>query len=299
MVRAMKATKRIAGSLAPLVIGFALLASCGSSPEESPEPVGEGSGPEEVAEPADGAAEAGDAADAAGQDATDGESDAWDVNGETEAADASGEADAEAPDAAPVKDRFARGAGMSDEDLARFHTTMEIEIDGEPAGTMVFELWSDEAPITVRNHLRLVDTGFYDGVGFHRIMRDFMVQGGDPTGTGTGNSPYGTIQAEFSRDPERSHEYGVLSMARTPAPNSASCQFFIVCDNENARQLDGEYATFGRLTQGVDTLEAIASVPVGRSPRGEPSVPRAEVVIVDAEVVEGEAPGGEEITRPE
>lgn len=289
MVRAMKATMRIAGSLAPLVIGLGLLASCGSTPDESPEPVGAG-------EPAAGeeAAEAPDEVDVVDE--------AFEEVTEEEVTD--GEMVEEEPiieefEVDAALNRFAPGAGMADEDLARFHTTMEIEIDGEPAGTMTFELWSDEAPITVRNHLRLVDEGFYDGVGFHRIMRDFMVQGGDPTGTGTGNSPHGTIQAEFSRDPERSHEYGVLSMARTPAPNSASCQFFIVCDNSNARQLNGQYATFGRLTQGVDTLEAIANVSVARSPRGEPSVPQAEVVIVDAEVVQGDAPGGEEITRPQ
>ncbi|MEL6714668.1 MAG: peptidylprolyl isomerase [Planctomycetota bacterium] len=250
----------------------------------------------------DAVGDAADAADAAGEtldDVTNGVEDAAD------AADAAGDAVEEAvnevvesaqdlthPDGL---NRFAAGGKIDDAAMASYWTSMEIEIDGEPKGTMTFELWPDGAPITVRNHLRLVDEGFYDGLTVHRIIRNFMVQGGCPNGNGAGNSPHGTIQAEFSRAPERSHEYGVLSMARTQAPNTASSQFFIVCDNRGGKQLDGSYATFGRLTSGVSTLEAIATV---RPRDGNGMNPAKRVVIVDAEVHEGTPPKGETIQRP-
>ena len=195
---------------------------------------------------------------------------------------------------------FAPGGPIPDEALADYHIRMEVAIAGTSVGTMEFDLWPEEAPVTVRNFLRLVDEGFYDGLGFHRVLREFMVQGGCPKGDGTGNSPHGTLPAEFSTAPERDHRYGVLSMARMGGdPDSASCQFFLCCDDGPALwNLDGEYTTFGRLSRGVSTLEAIASVPVS-SRRGEPSVPGVEIEIVDAEVVRGPAPKGEaELRRP-
>ena len=205
------------------------------------------------------------------------------------------------PDRAPSRlSGFAPGGPVADAALGDHHVRMEVAIAGTSVGTMEFALWADEAPLTVRNFLRLVDEGFYDGLGFHRVLREFMVQGGCPKGDGTGNSPYGTIPAELSTAPERDHRYGVLSMARMGGdPDSASCQFFICCDDGPALwNLDGEYTTFGRLSRGVATLEAIASVPVS-SRRGEPSVPAVEIVIVDAEVVRGPAPVGEaDLRRP-
>lgn len=205
------------------------------------------------------------------------------------------------PDRAPSRlSGFAPGGPVADAALGDHHVRMEVAIAGTSVGTMEFALWADEAPLTVRNFLRLVDEGFYDGLGFHRVLREFMVQGGCPKGDGTGNSPYGTIPAELSTAPERDHRYGVLSMARMGGdPDSASCQFFICCDDGPALwNLDGEYTTFGRLSRGVATLEAIASVPVS-SRRGEPSVPTVEIVIVDAEVVRGPAPVGEaDLRRP-
>jgi cyclophilin family peptidyl-prolyl cis-trans isomerase len=152
----------------------------------------------------------------------------------------------------------------------------------------------------VRNFLRLCDVGFYDGLGFHRIMREFMVQGGDPTGSGSGNSPFGTIAAEFSEAPERAHGYGVISMARKGGmPDSASCQFFICCDETpSVWGLDGQYASFGKVTSGVKTLEALANVPTRAGMSGENSVPRKEAKIVRAEVKQGAAPTGETIARP-
>ncbi len=210
--------------------------------------------------------------------------------------------DATTPPAPPADaNRFAPGGAISDADLAKYHVSMACTIDGEDVGTMTFAMWTESAPITTRNFLRLCDEGFYDGIGFHRILRDFMVQGGDPTGTGMGSSPHGTILAEFSDAPERAHGYGVLSMARGGQDvNSASCQFFLCCDESpSVWGLDNQYTSFGRITSGVETLETIADVPIVPDPRGEPSKPTQEVVISKATVVEAAAPTGETIARPE
>ena len=197
--------------------------------------------------------------------------------------------------------RFADPNQVPDADLGKYHVTFRCSIDGEDVGTMTFDLWTDLAPITTRNFLRLCDEGFYDGLSYHRILREFMVQGGDPTGTGGGNGPYGTIQGEMSDDPERAHGYGVLSMARMGSDlNSASCQFFLCCDESpSVWGLDGKYASFGRLTSGVETLEKIASVPTRAVRSREASSPLKTVRIEEAEVVEGTAPTGETIARPE
>ena len=205
-----------------------------------------------------------------------------------------------APDAGQRASGFAPGGPISDEALGGHHVVLDVEIGGTSVGSMAIELWSEAAPITVRNFLRLVDEGFYDGLTFHRVLREFMVQGGCPKGDGTGNSPHGTIPAELSNAPERDHRYGVLSMARMGGdPDSASCQFFICCDDGPALwNLDGDYTTFGRLSSGVATLEAIATVPVSAL-RGEPSRPNVEIRIAEARVVQGEAPRGESpLQRP-
>ncbi|MEM8713042.1 MAG: peptidylprolyl isomerase, partial [Planctomycetota bacterium] len=205
------------------------------------------------------------------------------------------------PAAPQAKDRFAPGGAVSDADLARYHVALDCAIDGEAVGTMTFELWTEAAPITTRNFLRLCETGFYDGLSFHRIMRSFMVQGGDARGDGSGTSPFGSIEGEFSTEPERQHGYGVLSMARFGRDeNSASSQFFLCCDEtEPVWNLDGQYASFGRMTSGVKTLEAIANVEVGPSQRGEMSRPKVTAKITKARVLEGVAPTGEVIERPE
>lgn len=197
--------------------------------------------------------------------------------------------------------RFADPEQVTDEDLGKYHVTFRCSVDGEDVGTMTFAMWTDLAPITTRNFLRLCDEGFYDGLSYHRILRDFMVQGGDPTGTGGGNGPYGTIQGEMSDDAARAHGYGVLSMARMGNDlNSASCQFFLCCDESpSVWGLDGKYSSFGRLTSGVETLEKIANVPTRAVRSREASSPLKTVKIEDAEVVEGPAPTGETIARPE
>lgn len=122
------------------------------------------------------------------------------------------------------------------------------------------ELDKEAAPKTVENFEKLVSEGFYDGLTFHRIIKGFMIQGGDPLGNGTGDSKV-KIPGEFKSngwDNPISHERGVISMARAQNPNSASCQFFIV--HEDSKFLDGDYAAFGHVTEGMDVVDAIASV---------------------------------------
>jgi peptidyl-prolyl cis-trans isomerase B (cyclophilin B) len=126
-------------------------------------------------------------------------------------------------------------------------------------GSMTVEFWPDVAPNHVQNFLTLAKKGFYNNLIFHRIIRDFMIQGGDPTGTGTGSNGNVRVKAEFNRRADRSHKRGVLSMARSSDPNSASCQFFVV--HADAPHLDGQYSAFGKLTAGLDTLDKIASLP--------------------------------------
>ena len=197
--------------------------------------------------------------------------------------------------------RFAPGGEISDAQLAEYYISMSCEVDGESVGTMTFDMWTESAPLTTRNFLRLADEGFYSGLTFHRISRDFMIQGGDPQGTGLGGSPHGKIKAEFSEEPERRHGYGVLSMARGGADvNSASSQFFLCCDeSESVWGLDGKYASFGKLTSGVQALEALANVPVVPNARGEKSKPTSLVKITEAKVLKGAAPMGEVVERPE
>lgn len=136
------------------------------------------------------------------------------------------------------------------------------EIEIENYGTIHLELYRKDTPETVDNFIELAESGFYDGLTFHRIMEGFMMQGGCPNGDGTGNSEH-TIKGEFSAngfENNLSHERGVISMARkggntSSAYNSASCQFFIV--HKDSAFLDGEYAAFGRVTSGMEIVDAI------------------------------------------
>ena len=132
-----------------------------------------------------------------------------------------------------------------------------IEIDVKDYGVISAELDADIAPITVTNFIRLAQDGFYDGLTFHRIIEGFMIQGGDPTGTGMGGSE-NTIKGEFSAngvDNSLSHTRGVISMARSQDYDSASSQFFIV--QQDSTYLDGQYAAFGVVTDGMDIVDKI------------------------------------------
>lgn len=137
----------------------------------------------------------------------------------------------------------------------------------ENGGTMTAELYPETAPNTVNNFISLVKKGFYDGLTFHRIIAGFMIQGGDPEGSGMGGPGY-SIRGEFASNGFKNdlkHTTGVLSMARTRHPNSAGSQFFIM--HGTTPQLDGEYAAFGKLTDGINVLNEIASVDVDFSDR--------------------------------
>lgn len=132
-----------------------------------------------------------------------------------------------------------------------------IQIDVKDYGTITAELYADIAPITVTNFMNLVESGFYDGLTFHRIISGFMIQGGDPKGNGTGGSEK-NIKGEFSANGVKNdikHERGILSMARSSNMDSASSQFFIM--HKAARHLDGQYAAFGRVLSGMDVVDAI------------------------------------------
>ena len=122
------------------------------------------------------------------------------------------------------------------------------------------ELYPDVAPNTVNNFLSLVNKGFYNGLIFHRVIKGFMIQGGDPAGTGAGGPDY-CIKGEFSQngfENNLAHTPGVLSMARTMFPDSAGSQFFIM--HKDAPHLDGQYAAFGKVVAGMDVVDKIASV---------------------------------------
>lgn len=135
-----------------------------------------------------------------------------------------------------------------------------VKMDIENFGELEIELFEMVAPITVKNFLSLVDKKFYDSLTFHRVIKGFMIQGGDPLGNGTGGSSE-KIKGEFESNGiknELMHTKGVISMARSFMPNSASSQFFIM--HEDAPHLDGDYAAFGVVIKGIDVVDKIANV---------------------------------------
>ena len=139
-------------------------------------------------------------------------------------------------------------------------TNPRVRIDMGSFGVMELELFPEVAPITVENYLKLVDEKFYDGLIFHRVIKNFMIQGGDPTGTGMGGSKE-KIKGEFMQNGVKNtleHTKGVISMARSQMPNSASSQFFIC--HVNTPHLDGGYAAFGVVVNGLDVVDKIANV---------------------------------------
>lgn len=138
---------------------------------------------------------------------------------------------------------------------------LTVTITMKDGGVMKGELYPDIAPETVANFRKLADEKFYDGLIFHRVISGFMIQGGDPEGTGMGG-PGWTIKGEFAQNGvpnDLKHTRGVLSMARTMDPDSAGSQFFIM--HADAPHLDGAYAAFGKITDGLDILDRIAAVP--------------------------------------
>lgn len=142
-----------------------------------------------------------------------------------------------------------------------------VTITMENGDVMKAELYPQIAPNTVNNFISLINKKFYDGVIFHRVIKGFMLQGGDPKGNGTGGPGY-SIKGEFSSNGFKNdlkHEPGVLSMARTMIPDSAGSQFFIM--HKNSPHLDGDYAAFGKVTEGMDVVNKIAETPTDYSDR--------------------------------
>jgi peptidyl-prolyl cis-trans isomerase B (cyclophilin B) len=163
----------------------------------------------------------------------------------------------------------------------------EVAVIKTSEGDMVVRFWNDAAPNTIENFKKLVRSGFYDGTIFHRIVKGFMIQGGDPNSKDPGKeSSYGEggpgykIKAEFN---DRSHERGVISMARSSDPDSAGSQFFICL--ASVPRLDHQYTTFGKLIKGDDVLEKIGDTPVTRNSTGENSKPTKRVTIESIKIV--------------
>jgi peptidyl-prolyl cis-trans isomerase B (cyclophilin B) len=163
----------------------------------------------------------------------------------------------------------------------------EVAVLETSAGEMVVEFWPEVAPKTVENFKRLALEGFYDGTAFHRIIKGFMIQGGDPNTKDPSNErSYGTggpgynIRAEFN---DRPHVRGVISMARAADPHSAGSQFFICLGT--ASSLDRQYTAFGELIKGLDVLDAIGATPVSRSAAGEASKPTSRVALESVKIV--------------
>ena len=169
-----------------------------------------------------------------------------------------------------------------------------VTITMENGDVITAELYPEIAPNTVNNFISLIKKGFYDGVIFHRCIRGFMIQGGDPQGNGTGGPGY-SIRGEFSMNGftnQLKHQPGVLSMARTNMPNSAGSQFFIM--HQAAPYLDGQYAAFGKVTEGMEVVHAIATTKTTYGDR--PVVPQ-RMAKVTVETFGVEYPEPEKIQR--
>ena len=157
---------------------------------------------------------------------------------------------------------------------------VKAKITMEGGSTITLELYPDVAPKTVENFVSLANEGFYDGLIFHRVIAGFMIQGGDPMGIGIGGSGH-NIVGEFAVNGFNnpiSHKRGVISMARSQNYNSASSQFFIC--HADATFLDGQYASFGKVIEGMDTVDEIAAVPTGANdkPRFDMKMEKIEII---------------------
>src|SRR6476661_6284689 len=169
------------------------------------------------------------------------------------------------------------------------NTAKEVAVIKTSEGEMVAEFWTDAAPKTIENFKKLARQGFYDGTIFHRIVKGFMIQGGDPNSKdpakeasyGQGGPGY-NINAEFN---DNTHDPGVLSMARSSDPDSAGSQFFICLGP--VHRLDHQYTTFGKLIKGDDVLEKIGDTPVTKNSMGEMSKPTKRIVINKIDIVPG------------
>lgn len=156
-------------------------------------------------------------------------------------------------------------------------------------GTIVAELYPHIAPNTVNNFISLANSGFYNGLTFHRVIKDFMIQGGDPNGDGTGGPGY-SIKGEFTKNKfknDLNHTEGVLSMARSQSKNSAGSQFFIM--TKDSPHLDGQYASFGKVTNGIDIVHKIENVKTGANDKPEKDI-IIESIKVDTKGIDYDQP---------
>src|SRR6266480_3471072 len=183
--------------------------------------------------------------------------------------------------------RSALFAAEENKENPPMNASNEVAVIKTSEGDMVVQFWNDAAPNTIENFKKLARSGFYDGTIFHRIVKGFMIQGGDPNSKDTGKeTSYGEggpgykIKAEFN---DRSHERGVISMARSFDPDSAGSQFFICLGN--VPRLDHQYTTFGKLIKGDAVVEKIGDTPVTRSSTGENSKPIKRVVVESIKIV--------------
>src|SRR5437879_5714899 len=178
-------------------------------------------------------------------------------------------------------------ASINADEQKPMNSANEVAVSQTSEREMVAECWPEVSPNTVGNFKKLARSGFYDGTAFHRIVKGFMIQGGDPlTKDSAKESRYGTgdpgykIKAEFN---DRSHERGVLSMARSSDPNSAGSQFFICL--ANVSRLDHQYTTFGKIIKGDDVLGKIGDIEVTMSESGERSKPTKRVTVESIKIV--------------
>ena len=178
-------------------------------------------------------------------------------------------------------------ASVNAEEQKPMNSANEVAVIKTSEGEMIAQFWPEVAPNTVENFKKLARSGFYDGTAFHRIVKGFMIQGGDPlTKDPAKESRYGTgdpgykIKAEFN---DRSHERGVLSMARSSDPDSAGSQFFICL--ANVSRLDHQYTTFGKIIKGDDVLGKIGDTEVTTSDSGERSKPTKRVTVESIKIV--------------
>ena len=176
---------------------------------------------------------------------------------------------------------------VTGEPMENTKVKFEMECDGKSMGSFVIEVYPEYAPITAANFVMLVEQGFYDGLIFHRVVDDFMAQGGAPKGESAA-----AIKGEFAANGVNNpladnHERGVVSMARTNDPNSASSQFFICYSDTYSSSLDGNYAAFGKVIEGMQVVDSFLDVPrTYNSFDSKPATPTVDIVITSATVVE-------------
>jgi peptidyl-prolyl cis-trans isomerase B (cyclophilin B) len=181
----------------------------------------------------------------------------------------------------------AAATAQEKKETSPMNTSNEVAVIKTSEGDMVVQFWTDAAPNTIENFKKLARQGFYEGTTFHRIVKSFMIQGGDPNSKDPAKeSAYGQggpgykVKAEFNN---HSHDRGVISMARGPDPDSAGSQFFICL--APVRRLDGQYTTFGKLIKGDDVLEKIGDTSVTNNGMGEVSKPSKRIVIESVKIV--------------